>query len=106
MADINVNDLLGQMRAMAALAQGQATSTVEGGAAPGFGTVLKQAVDSVNATQQNAAQLSQSFELGDPNVSLAEVMLSMQKASLSFQAMNQVRNKLVSAYQEIMNMSV
>jgi flagellar hook-basal body complex protein FliE len=54
----------------------------------------------------DAKQLTRQFEAGDPDVNLQDVVLSLQKASLSFQTMVQVRNKLVSAYQEIMNMQV
>jgi len=50
--------------------------------------------------------LSRSFEQGDPGVSLTQVMVASQKASVSFQAMTQVRNKLIDAYQEVMNMQV
>jgi flagellar hook-basal body complex protein FliE len=68
--------------------------------------MLKSAVDEVNSAQMDAKQLSRQFEAGDPDVNLQDVVLSLQKASLSFQTMVQVRNKLVSAYQEIMNMQV
>jgi flagellar hook-basal body complex protein FliE len=63
-------------------------------------------VDEVNSAQMDAKQLTRQFEAGDPDVNLQDVVLSLQKASLSFQTMVQVRNKLVSAYQEIMNMQV
>ena len=56
--------------------------------------------------QNDAARLQGEFDLNAPNVNLHEVMASLQKASLSFQTMVQVRNRLVSAYQEIMNMQV
>ena len=70
----------------------------------GFGDMFKQAINSVNDTQQQAASLSTAYEKGDPKVSLAQVMVASQKASVSFQAITQVRNKLVEAYQDIMNM--
>lgn len=107
MSDVNVNELLAQMRALAAQAQGQANKpnpAEETGS--GFAQVLKSSIDEVNSAQQNAARLAEAFEMGDQQVDLAEVMVEMQKASLSFQAMTQVRNKLVSAYQDIMNMQV
>jgi len=63
-------------------------------------------VDEVNNTQMDARQLSRQFEAGNSEVNLQDVVLSLQKASLSFQTMVQVRNKLVSAYQEVMNMQV
>ena len=58
------------------------------------------------AHQQQAGQLATALEKGDPTVDVAQVMVAMQKANISFQAMTTVRNKLVSAYQEIMGMQV
>ncbi len=72
----------------------------------GFGDLLKQAVDSVNDTQMKSAELQRAYELGDENVDLTEVMIQMQKATVSFEAMTQVRNRLISAYQDIMNMPI
>lgn len=108
----DMNALLAKMQTMSLEAQGGAPGA--GGVAasgvsadkPDFSALLKQSIDSVNATQKNAAALSKSFELGDPSVQLAQVMVAMQKASVSFQAMTQVRNKLVSAYKDIMNMPI
>lgn len=71
-----------------------------------FPAMLKSSLDQVNNIQQQARELGQSFAIGDNSVSLPEVMVSMQKASIAFQQTVQVRNKLVSAYQEIMNMPV
>lgn len=71
-----------------------------------FGTMFSQAINKVAESQQTASTLSRSFEQGDPGVSLTQVMVATQKASVSFQAMTQVRNKLVEAYQEVMNMQV
>ncbi|MEC8858540.1 MAG: flagellar hook-basal body complex protein FliE [Pseudomonadota bacterium] len=70
----------------------------------GFGEMLKQAVDSVADTQAKSSELQRAFEMGEPGVDITQVMIQMQKASVSFEAMNQVRNRLVSAYQDIMNM--
>lgn len=71
-----------------------------------FANTLKSALDSVNQSQQRAEQLGKSFAMGDDSVSLSDVMIAGQKANISFQATLQVRNKLVSAYQDIMNMQV
>jgi flagellar hook-basal body complex protein FliE len=68
--------------------------------------MFKNAINQVNETQQHAGELSKQFELGNPDIDVTDVMINLQKASVSFQAMTQVRNRLVSAYQEIMNMSV
>lgn len=72
----------------------------------GFGQMLKEAVSAVNETQMKAGEMQQAYELGDDNVDLTQVMIQMQKASVSFEAMTQVRNRLVSAYQDIMNMPI
>jgi flagellar hook-basal body complex protein FliE len=71
-----------------------------------FADALKASLDQVNDAQKNAQQLGQRFTAGDDSVNLSDVMISMQKASISFQATVQVRNKLVSAYHDIMNMQV
>jgi flagellar hook-basal body complex protein FliE len=102
MNDINMNSVLMQMRALAAQAQGVPKPAVAPTAE--FSSLMKSALDQVNATQQNAAASAQAFETGSKEVDLAQVMVSIQKANIAFQATTQVRNKLVSAYQEIMNM--
>ena len=99
--------LLAQMRALAAQAQGNTAHPAQGAEnQTGFDDLLKKSIATVNDTQQEAAKLRQAFELGDKKVQMSEVMVAVQKASVSFQTMLQVRNKLVSAYQEIMNMQV
>jgi len=103
---INPDTLLAQMRAMAAQAQNKTTATnTEAGQAE-FADLLKQSVNKVNDTQMDAKRVSDAFQAGDPSVQVSEVMVALQKSNVSFQAMLQVRNKLVSAYQEIMNMQV
>jgi flagellar hook-basal body complex protein FliE len=80
---------------------------VEGGTAKvNFADALKNTLDGVSAAQGKAEAQGKAFALGDDSVSLSDVMVSMQKASIGFQATVQVRNKLVSAYHEIMNMQV
>lgn len=102
-----IDNLLGQLRAASAAASGQpASANVAGAAKVDFATVLQNSIESVNRTQVNAANLGREFELGAPNTNLTDVMISMQKANLSFQEMVQVRNRLVSAYHDIMNMQV
>ncbi len=71
-----------------------------------FSDSLKKMMESVNQQQLKADDLSKRFALGDDSVNLSDVMIERQKASLSLQATVQVRNKLVSAYHEIMNMQV
>ena len=103
MNEINANELLAQIRAMQAQLDPQATPPPD---APDFGNLLAQSVTAVAELQQDAGAQATAYEQGDPDADLTQVMISMQKASLSFQAMTEVRNKLVTAYQEIMNMPV
>jgi flagellar hook-basal body complex protein FliE len=104
MTDMNTINLINQLRAMAAQAEG---SKVEGGSNQmQFSMVFQQALDQVNNLSQDADNLKTKFEMGDPNVSLAEVMVASQKSNLGFEAAVRVRNKFVQAYQEIMNMPV
>jgi flagellar hook-basal body complex protein FliE len=71
-----------------------------------FSDALKASLENVSNTQVKADQLGERFAAGDDSVSLSDTMIAMQKASISFQATVQVRNKLVSAYHDIMNMQV
>ena len=73
---------------------------------PGFGQTLSNAIDKVNQTQANASQLQQAFELGDPRADLARVMVAMQQSQVAFRATVEVRNRLVQAYQDVMNMPI
>ncbi|PCH62159.1 MAG: flagellar hook-basal body complex protein FliE [Gammaproteobacteria bacterium] len=105
---IDPNQLLTQMRAAQAQAT-QQTNSVSAGQESGrvdFSELVKTAVDKVNETQQASSKLKTAFEMGDPNVSLAEVMIAGQKATVAFEATMQVRNKLVKAYEEVMRMAV
>lgn len=74
------------------------------GDVPSFGEMFKSAVDTVNGNQAAAKELATRYEMGDPKVDLPEVMIALQKSSVSFQAMTQVRNKMIEAYKEIINM--
>ena len=71
-----------------------------------FGQLFDQALDHVNGLQQDSKDLQTRFELGDRAVSIGDVMIASQKSSIAFDATLQVRNKLVQAYQDIMNMPV
>lgn len=74
-------------------------------ASPGFGVLLRQALDAVNQRQQDANAFRTRIETGESN-DLMGAMLAGQKAGLAFQALVQVRNKAVAAYEEIMRMQV
>ncbi len=91
----------------AGLGAGAGSPTEAGGAskAGGFGNVLKTALTEVNASQQDASKISESYERGE-TTDIAAVMLSRQKASIGFEATLQVRNKLLAAYKDIMSMPV
>lgn len=83
---------------------GQPLAKPVGGAS--FGDAMAQAMKGVSQQQHEAARLQREVQLDNPNVSLEETMVSMQKAQIGFQATLAVRNRLVSAYSEIMNMQV
>jgi len=114
MSQMEINNVLAQIRSLSAQAKlgiGPAAGAAASGAAQQtgatqFANLLRQGIDSVNQTQQSAADLATAFERGTPGVELPQVMIEMQKASVSFRAMTEVRNRLVSAYQEIMNMPI
>jgi flagellar hook-basal body complex protein FliE len=107
-------------RIEAMMAQLKAAATKPAGAMPGveaanaaapsakvsFSDALKNSLDNVSNSQNQADELGKRFALGDDSVSLSDTMIAMQKANINFQATVQVRNKLVSAYHEIMNMQV
>jgi flagellar hook-basal body complex protein FliE len=71
-----------------------------------FGDAMTQALKNVSAQQSEASRLQREVQLDNPTVSLEETMVAMQKAQIGFQATLQVRNRLVSAYSEIMNMQI
>ena len=121
---IGVNDLLAQMREMSSQMDGlkntigapnsndikMGVNNVEGvskaDTKDAFSSLLKNSINKVNDSQMQSNKLAEAFQNGDPNVEVSEVMIAMQKSSVSFQAMLQVRNKIIQAYQEIMNMPV
>lgn len=73
---------------------------------PGFGDMLTQAVNRVNDLQQTSGDMRTAWERGDPGVDITRVMIASQKSSVSFEALTQVRNRVVKAYEDIMNMPV
>ena len=105
---IEFNRLMLEMRSMhtEAMARPKPAASAQEVGAPSFSDMLGQAVGKVNETQQASSQLASAFEVGQSGIDLTDVMIASQKASVSFQAMTQVRNKLVQAYQDIMQMPV
>lgn len=73
---------------------------------PSFSDMLGSAVNSVNELQQNTSDLRTAYDMGDPNVDITRVMIAAQKSSVSFEALTQVRNRVVRAYEDIMNMPI
>ena len=110
-----IEAMIAQLKAAATKPSAPAAGPLAGaagvaGAAPAakvnFADALQNSLAEVSAAQKSAGEMGKKFTMGDESVSLSEVMVSMQKASIGFQATVQVRNKMVSAYQEIMNMQV
>ncbi len=75
-------------------------------AGPSFQNAMTQALRDVSAAQDEAGALQQEFQLGNSSVSLEQTMVASEKARLGFTAAVSVRNRLVQAYSEIMNMQV
>lgn len=101
--------MLAQMRQMAAAAEARpdAPASAIGEPKPAeFSSMLEQMVNKVNDAQQTGAQMADQFVSGESQADLAEVMVAMQKARVHFETMLQVRNRLVTAYEEIMRMPV
>lgn len=103
MSEINVEQVLNQMRI---LSQNKLSPETKVAGRPEFSQLLSESINQVNELQQEASEMKTAFELGDSNIDIPEVMVAIQKASLSFEAITEVRNKLLSAYQEVMNMQV
>jgi flagellar hook-basal body complex protein FliE len=117
MSSLQIDAVLSQIRSMQSQIKGVGAPQNDvakvagvGGAvqapANSFANVMKQGLDSVSQAQSRATELATKFEQGVPGVELPQVMLEMQKASVSFRAITEVRNRFVSAYQEIMNMPI
>jgi flagellar hook-basal body complex protein FliE len=104
MSGVEMTRLLAEMQRLAATAESR-TERV-GSESGGFAELLQTSINAVNEAQTSAADMAAALERGDKSVALPEVMIALQKASLSFQAMTEVRNRLVNAYQEIMNMPI
>ena len=113
----DINQVLSEMRNLRAqiqrpqalqpeIAPSQVRPSQEVQAVPKFGDLLTQAVNAVNTTQLQSNALATAYEQGDASVSLSQVMIQSQKASISFQALTQVRNNVIQAYEDIMKMPV
>lgn len=101
-----IQSMLGQIRQYEARAKGgvaQADTTPA--AAPSFSEALQGAIKSVDDLQQKARVIGDNYEKGQ-DIPLTDVVLSMQKASIAFEATLQIRNKVIKAYEDIKNMPV
>ncbi|UCV04564.1 flagellar hook-basal body complex protein FliE [Dechloromonas denitrificans] len=101
-----IEQMLSVLRTTAAQASGKAAESAPAASAADFAQVLQSSINKVNQTQQQADQMAEKLAAGDTSQNLHEVMIALQTASISFQEMVQVRNKLVTAYQDVMNMQV
>ena len=109
MSNMEINKVLTQMRALSGtlgLPETGLAQPAPAAGSPTFGKILEQSISKVNEQQGVAQNMVTGFQTGTGSASVAEVMVAMQKASLSFTAMTQVRNKLIDAYQEVMNMPI
>ncbi len=103
---MKLDPIVSEMQAMkvAATNNNKPLTAAEVGA--DFGNMLQGAINNVNELQKASSDLQTRFDMGDENVSLADVMIARNKSSVAFEATIQVRNKLVDAYKELMNMPV
>jgi flagellar hook-basal body complex protein FliE len=102
----SIDGMLQQLRGLAQSATGQESHATSAAAPGGFAGELQRSLARISSVQEKASAQADAFELGKPGVSLNNVMIDMQKANVSFQTAVQVRNRLTSAYQEMMSMTI
>ncbi len=106
MSQMEIDRVLAQIRSLSSQTRPSAPQPAQGSGESQFATLLKQGIDQVNQSQQRATEIADAFARGTPGVELPQVMVQMEKASVSFRALTEVRNRLISAYQDIMNMQM
>jgi flagellar hook-basal body complex protein FliE len=106
MSSMQIQQVLAEMRSLQARASGVTDGVTVGTQPSDFANLMKNSVDHISTMQNQATAMADAYEAGDKSVDLTKVMLEVQKAGLAFRAMTEVRNKLVDAYQQVMNMSV
>ena len=110
MNDIKSNELLSQLQVLAKKVQDNnpdnAINNIDTAQSSQFSKLIETSINEVNGQQMKAAEMTKAFELNDPDVPLSSVMIEMQKARVSFEALKQVRNQLVDAYKQVMNMPI
>jgi flagellar hook-basal body complex protein FliE len=107
--DIKAQSLYQELQMMSAQARVESMPTPitpQTNASQSFGDMLSSAIQNVNGMQMDAKAVTNRFEMGDPSLSLADVMIAKEKSGIAFEATVQVRNKVLDAYKTIMNMSV
>ena len=108
-SNANIQSMMETLRAYQTQSANNTSATQETGTTkvgqPSFFDSVKNALDKVNDADIKADAMSEAYDRGE-EVPLTEVVLSMQKSSLAFEATLQVRNKVMKAYEEIMNMPV
>jgi len=93
-------------QAVAGIQSGTQAAAARPGGGADFVASLDSALRAVSRNQQASGELQRQFQLENPNVGLEQTMIAMNQSSLSFQAAVQVRNRLVQAYEQIMQMPV
>lgn len=107
--EIKADSLYSQLQALASEANsgiGPSQPLATNPSSQNFGDMLKEALDTVNSMGWESRDAQRAFEMGDPNLSMADVMITKEKAGIAFEATVQVRNKVLEAYKTIMNMPV
>ena len=106
MSQMQIDQVLAQIRALSSQTSPRPATAAAGAPPSEFANLLRTSLDQVSQTEQRASDLATQFQRGTPGVELPQVMMEMQKATVSLRAVAEVRNRLVSAYQEIMNMQM
>jgi flagellar hook-basal body complex protein FliE len=106
MSSMQIQQVLAEMRSLQARAAGIAEMPAASAQPSDFANLMKDSVDHISSMQNQATAMADAYEAGDKSVDLTKVMLEVQKAGLAFRAMTEVRNKLIDAYTQVMNMSV
>jgi flagellar hook-basal body complex protein FliE len=107
MEPISMDSLLSKLQEARAAASGLATPARPAATKQvDFAAMLKASINRVDQAQGTATQMAEQFQLGDPKVTLEDTMVAVQKANVSFQAALQIRNRVVSAYHDIMNLQI
>jgi flagellar hook-basal body complex protein FliE len=107
MSSLQIAQVLAEMRSLQSRI---GVSAPEGPSNPvqpsDFAKLMANSVNQVASMQNQATAMANAYEAGDKSVDLSKVMIEVQKADLAFRAMTEVRNKLIDAYTQVMNMSV